>query len=166
MTQHLAAGNEPRGLAHLLETFMRHTTYTRLLFAATVITAAAPTLQAQRAGSAAVTQTQMRARPGHDGLMAGITLTPEQRQQMRALRGTQGARGAEMKAEVGQIRSDRASHNFADARKMRQEMRGQRVSFRNSIRAILTPEQRIRFDANIAGARAEKKGQRGQHGGR
>jgi Spy/CpxP family protein refolding chaperone len=112
-------------------------------------------------GPAKREQGERRGRGGPDGLLLkGIELTEGQRTQIAQLRkaqrdtmdvrGHRGARGAEMDAiRQARQRGDTAavSAEMAKLRQAREQERAQHIA---AIRTILTAQQRVQFDKNVA----------------
>lgn len=120
-------------------------------------------------------------RGGPDGLLLkGITLTEGQRTQIAQLRKTQREQlDTRRNASKGDLAKLREAHQRGDtaairvAKEQRQAvMQQERAQNIAAIRNILTAEQRVQFDKNVAelkarqAGRAEKFGQRGQKGQR
>ena len=130
------------------------------------------------AGTAAA-QHPGNGRGGRDGLLLkGIELTEGQRTQIAQLRKTQRdameAKREQGKKELESMRDARRRGDTAAVRaqmvklsQAREQERAQRVA---AIREVLTAEQRIQFDKNVAelkqreAERAQKVGQRGKRG--
>ena len=91
-------------------------------------------------------------------LLRGITLTEAQKTQLQALRTTERQRmetnrdGAQTAREqVGQARERGDTTAMrAQAQKRREEMQRMRGQHVAAVRNILTPEQRVQFDKNVA----------------
>ncbi len=122
-------------------------------------------------------------------LLRGITLTDAQKQRLAALRPTRGTPNAQndaareqtrklmTEAREARQRGDTATANarFTQLRTQMEQQRAQRVA---AVRDILTAEQRVTFDRNVAElktrqqerqqARAERgpRGERGERGAR
>jgi Spy/CpxP family protein refolding chaperone len=101
----------------------------------------------------------MRGRGGPDGLLLkGITLTDGQRAQIAQLRKTQRAEtAAEREQRRGQLEQVRAARQKGDTAAVRQmverhraEQRQDRAQHLAAIRSLLTAEQRVQFDKNVA----------------
>ncbi|MEX2177166.1 MAG: Spy/CpxP family protein refolding chaperone [Gemmatimonadaceae bacterium] len=116
-------------------------------------------------------------RGGPDGLLLkGITLTEGQRAQIAQLRKTQReqmatdrpgqARGGDMRGGGARQQGDTVAVRAA-MQKNRQVMEQQRAQHTAAIRGILTADQRVQFDKNVAelnareAQRAERVGKRG-----
>ena len=121
-----------------------------------------------------------RGRGGPDGLLLkGITLTETQRTQIAQFRRTQQdqakARRDEMRKQREVMRAARQQGDTAAVRQLAQAQRAERDQVRKAhlagIRNILTAEQRVQFDRNVAEfeqrmAQRGQSGARGQDGGR
>lgn len=112
-----------------------------------------------------------RGRGGPDGmLLKGITLTEGQRAHIAQVSKTQrdalAATRESRKAEMEQMRSARQRGDTAAVRaamlKNRQAMEQQRATRVATIRNILTAEQRVVFDRNVAEMQQRQVGQKGQ----
>ena len=130
-------------------------------------------------GQAKREQGERRGRGGPDGfLLQGITLTEGQRTQIAQLRKTQRdtmvdrrARGSKEFEAMRQARQrgDTAAVR-AEMAKLRQAREQERARHIAAVRNILTAEQRVQFDKNVAALkqreteRAQKVGQRGMRG--
>ena len=150
---------------------------------------------AQEGGRAQGAQQQQdstkRRGPGGPGgfLLRGITLSADQQQKLQALRPARGAQGApdpqreKVRALMDEARAARQKGDSAGAAAKLQQARTlmsqQRDQFAAQVRAILTAEQRVQFDKNVAEmkqrdaergqrgfGRGGERGQRGQKGGR
>jgi len=116
----------------------------------------------------------MRGRGGPDGLLLkGITLTEGQRARIAQLRQQQRdqfeSRRTALRAQADSLRAARqrgdtvAAQRLADQR--RAEMTREREQHVAAIRALLTAEQRVQFDRNVAELK-ERVAQRGERGDR
>lgn len=126
------------------------------------------------------------ARGGHGALLRGITLTDAQKAQLRTMREEQRA-AMQAKRPAMQASRDSARKVMEGARAARQRgdtaalraIRTQRLARRDqrfaqmaqareqhiaAIRAILTPEQRVQFDRNVA--EMKQRGEQRKAGGR
>ena len=111
-------------------------------------------------------------RGGPDGLLLkGITLTEGQRTQIAQLRKTQREQlDTKRNASKGDLARLREAHDRGDTAAIRvakeqrhavmQQERAQNIA---AIRNILTTEQRVQFDKNVADLKA-READRGQHG--
>ena len=115
-----------------------------------------------------------RGRGGPDGLLLkGITLTEGQRTQIAQLRKSQrdqfeGKREAN-KAEMGKLREARQRGDTAAVRaamaQRRTQMEQERAQHVAAVRNILTAEQRVQFDKNVAELKT-REAERGKRFGR
>lgn len=120
----------------------------------------------------------MRGRGGPDGLLLkDITLTDGQRTQIAKIRTTQREQMAttreQRREQMQQLRAARQQGDTAAVRQLaernRTAMQQERQRHLAAIRAVLTAEQRVQFDKNVAElqARVAQRGQRqpGPHAG-
>lgn len=120
---------------------------------------------------------QLEGRGGPDGLLLkGITLTEGQRSQIAQLRKTQREQlDAKRNASMGDLGKLREAHQRGDTaairvakEQRRAVMEQERLQNIAAIRNILTAEQRVQFDRNVAELkareteRAQRAGDRGQ----
>lgn len=115
-------------------------------------------------------------RDGAGFLLRGITLTEAQRTQLQALRQSERAgneaRREQMKKVFDEARAARERGDTAAARAIMQRNRQQMTQAREqhiaAIRNVLTAEQRVQFDRNVAELkqRAQERGARGERGQR
>jgi|SRR5687767_13730376 len=115
----------------------------------------------------------MRRRGGPDGaLLKGITLSEAQKTQLATLRESQRVEmqknREQFSAERKEVRQAREKGDTATARAkmtaLRTQLTQQRERHIGSVRAILTAEQRTKFDANVSAL--EERGKRGASGER
>jgi len=106
-----------------------------------------------------------RGGPGGGMLLKGITLTADQKAKVKVIRERQRAQfDAQRKANGAQARPDRQRGDTTGFGARRAEFAKQREAQVNEMRAILTSEQRVQFDKNVAEMKARvAKG--GRHGG-
>lgn len=113
----------------------------------------------------------MRGRGGPDGLLLkGITLTEGQRVQIAQLRKTQreetAAEREQRREQFEQVRAARQKGDTAAVRQIverhRAEQRQDRAQHIAAIRNLLTAEQRVQFDKNVAELE-QRTATRGQH---
>ena len=122
-----------------------------------------------------------RGRGGPDGLLLkGITLTEGQRTQIAQLnktqRGQMESKREANKAEMGKLREARQRGDTAAVRaamaQRRTQMEQERAQHIAAIRNVLSAEQRVQFDKNVAelkareAERAQRVGQKGDRPGR
>jgi protein CpxP len=116
-------------------------------------------------------------RGGPDGfLLRGITLTDAQKEQVKQLRqserGKFDANREQVKKQRDEVRSARERGDTAAVRAIMQRNRAEMVKAREqhmaSVRNLLTAEQRIQFDKNVAELkeREQKRGERFGRGAR
>ncbi|MFL5583018.1 MAG: Spy/CpxP family protein refolding chaperone [Gemmatimonadaceae bacterium] len=114
--------------------------------------------------------------PGGPGgfLLRGITLSADQQKRLEALRPARGEQGAPQDPQRAKVRalmdeardarqrgdSAAAAAKFQQARTLMTQQREQQVA---QIRSILTAEQRVQFDENVAEMK-RREGERGQRG--
>jgi hypothetical protein len=114
--------------------------------------------------------------PGGPGgfLLRGITLSADQQKRLEALRPARGEQGAPQDPQRAKVRalmdeardarqrgdSAAAAAKFQQARTLMTQQREQQVA---QIRSILTAEQRVQFDKNVAEMK-QREGERGQRG--
>ena len=106
-------------------------------------------------------------------LLRGITLTDAQKTQLEQLRVAERqkmetSRGG-MKQRAEQVREARQRGDTAamrvEGQKRREEMQRVREQHVAAVRNILTPEQRVQFDKNVAEMK-QHESEHGKHGGR
>ena len=154
------------------------------LFASTAIAQAPDSARKAEKGKRGGEYGQMgcrRGRGGPDGLLLkGISLTEGQRTQIAQLRKTQhdqmDARRDANKVEMGKLREARQRGDTAAVRaamaQRRTQMEQERAQHIAAVRNILTAEQRVQFDKNVAELkarqteRAQRVGQKGDRPGR
>jgi Spy/CpxP family protein refolding chaperone len=106
-------------------------------------------------------------------LLRGITLTDAQKNQFKELRTAEQAKmqanRAEMKKQVDAVREARQRGDTAAARALAERQRLARTQAREqhvaALRNILTAEQRVQFDKNVAEVK-QREAQRGERFGR
>ena len=109
-----------------------------------------------------------RGGPGGGMLLKGITLTADQKAKVTAIRERQRAQfAAQRKASGAQARPERQRGDTTGFGARRAEFAKQREAQVNEMRAILTSEQRVQFDKNVAEmkARVAKGGEGRKHRG-
>ena len=94
-------------------------------------------------------------------LMDGITLTDAQKVKVDSM---QAANRARMEARRSQMQSQGGPPDSATRATRRQEMMQEQETQRAAIRAMLTPDQQTRFDANVAHVREQMQQRMGQGG--
>ena len=105
-------------------------------------------------------------------LLKGITLSADQKAKLTQLREAQRAqgkqKGAAQRPDFTAIRDARQKGDTATAnrlmREQREKMEARRTQQNAAIRAILTPEQRVQFDANVAEMAKHQKEHPGRGG--
>lgn len=122
-----------------------------------------------------VAQQDSTKRRGPGGfLLRGITLSADQQKRLEALRPARGEQGAPQDPQRAKVRalmdeardarqrgdSAAAAAKFQQARTLMTQRREQQVA---QIRSILTAEQRVQFDKNVAEMK-QREGERGQRG--
>ena len=106
-----------------------------------------------------------RGGPGGGMLLKGINLSTDQKAKVKAIRERQRAQfDAQRKANGGQVRAERQRGDTTGFGARRAEFAKQREAQVNEMRAILTSEQRVQFDKNVAEmkARVAKGGRDGE----
>jgi Spy/CpxP family protein refolding chaperone len=112
-----------------------------------------------------------RGRPrGPGALLKGITLSADQKAKLKELHKGQRAdgkqKGATERPDFNAIREARQKGDTATAKRLmreqREKMEARRTQEYAAIRAILTPDQRTQFDANVTEMAKRQK----EHGGR
>ena len=104
------------------------------------------------------------------GLLKGITLTPDQKTKLQALRKDEksDASREQFRKAMADVRAARQRGDTAAAKAQMQTMRTQMEQSRErefaSMRSILTPDQQKQFDANVADWK-QHMAQRGEHRG-
>ena len=106
-------------------------------------------------------------------LLRDITLTDAQKTQLQTLRKAEhdkmDARRDEMKKQVGEMRAARERGDTVAARALMQRNRQAREAARDqhiaAVRNILTAEQRVQFDKNVAELK-QREAQRGERFGK
>jgi periplasmic protein CpxP/Spy len=83
-------------------------------------------------------------RRGERGLFRGIELTAEQKTQVKTIHEKYAAQHKDMRAQMQKLRSEKQRPDSVTMEKWR----GVMAQERGEIRAILTPEQQAKFDAN------------------
>jgi Spy/CpxP family protein refolding chaperone len=96
-----------------------------------------------------------RGGPGGGMLLKGINLTADQKAKVTAIRERQRAQfGAQRKANGAQARPERQRGDTTGFGARRAEFAKQREAQVNEMRSILTSEQRVQFDKNVAEMKA------------
>jgi Spy/CpxP family protein refolding chaperone len=106
-----------------------------------------------------------RGGPGGGMLLKGIALTADQKAKVTAIRERQRAQfDAQRKANGAQARPERQRRDTTGFGARRAEFAKQREAQVNEMRSILTSEQRVQFDKNVAEmkARVAKGGRNGE----
>lgn len=152
--------------------------------ASTAIAQAPDTIRGKGPGRGRGESGQMEGRRGRGGpdglLLKGITLTEGQRKQIAQLRKTQreqlDARRTGSKGDLARLRDAHQRGDTAAIRAAKEQrqavMEQERLQNIAAIRNILTAEQRVQFDRNVAelkareAERAQRMGDRGQKGER
>lgn len=111
-----------------------------------------------------------RGGPGGGALLKGITLTPDQKTRLHALRkdAKSDTSREQFRKAMADARAARQRGDTAAAKAQMQALRTQMEQSRErefaSMRAILTPEQQKQFDANVSEWK-QHMAQRGEHRG-
>ena len=122
----------------------------------------------QRPHAAQQDSTFRRGRGGPGGmLLKDINLTAEQKAKVAQIRERQRAQfDAQRKANGGQVRAERQRGDTTGFGARRAEFAKQREAQIAELRSILTSEQRVQFDKNVAEMKAHRAENGGRFGGR